>query len=145
MHFINKKKYNKKQATNRIILHKDKTTYYHNKNQSKTFTPIRLLIFSENTTQLYFDNSYLCQAFYQFIFQCSRKSKSFYCKTILYYIIRCEQKLPFAKLLSKKVDISKTRKTKNFKFSPLAKNQHKLKKIFSFNPVYFTTKKKKFV
>ena len=29
--------------------------------------------------------------------------------------------LPFAKLFSEKVDISKTRETKNFKFAPLAK------------------------
>ena len=48
-----------------------------------------------------------------------------------------------AKLYSKKVDISKSRKDKIFKFSPLAKNQHKLPKIFSFNPIYFTKKERK--
>ena len=47
----------------------------------------------------------------------------------------------FAKLFSKKVDISKTRQDKNFEFSSLAENQHKLKKKYSFNPVYFATKK----
>ena len=40
----------------------------------------------------------------------------------LYYLTKCEQMFPRAKLFSKKVDISKFRKDKIFKFSPLAKN-----------------------
>ena len=33
-----------------------------------------------------------------------------------YYLVRCEQMLPFAKLFSKKVDISKTKKLKTLSF-----------------------------
>ena len=71
--------------------------------------------------------------------------KFFYGKTILYCVIRCEQMFLFTRLFSKKVDISKTRKRNNFKFSPLAKKSALTQKICSFNPGYFTTQKWKFV
>ena len=58
------KKYNKKSA---LILHKKtKIHIFYNKNQFKTFTPIRLLIFSKKTPSSHISTILLlCQAFYQ--------------------------------------------------------------------------------
>ena len=49
-----------------------------------------------------------------------RNLQIFHCKTIVYYVIRREQMFPFAKLFLKKSDMSKTRKNRLSKFSPLA-------------------------
>ena len=45
---------------------------------------------------------------------------------------------PFAKLLSKTVNIFKTPEIETPNFNYYLTNQHKIKKIFSFNFVYFT-------
>ena len=45
-----------------------------------------------------------------------RNLNDFYCKSILYYVIRWVQMFPFAKLLLKTANISKTRRDRHFKF-----------------------------
>ena len=51
-----------------------------------------------------------------FFIKRTRNLKNFYCKSILYYVIRCVQMFPFAKLLLKKANNSKTRRDRHFKF-----------------------------
>ena len=112
MHFISKKKYNKKCTIN---LHtKQKDIIFHNKNQFlKVLLQFEFWFFPKTPSSHISLILSLCQAFYYFVF---RRTTSIYCKSILYYVIRCEQMFLFAKLFSKTVDISKTRKDRNFKF-----------------------------
>ena len=63
----------------------------------------------------------LCQAFYQFVFKCTRNFLVFIAKVsfFVYYITRCEQTFPFAKLFLKKSVSQKlgTIQTSNFTIS----------------------------
>ena len=45
---------------------------------------------------------------------------------------------PFCQIIFEKICISKTRNDTNLKLHHQLQNQHKLKKIFSFNSIYFT-------